>query len=275
MSQSVSPALREDGDLCSALRSRRLSETHFAADIPDGWGQGRGVFGGMVMGTLAQAMVEFVGDGERPLRALSAELPGPTQAGAAELQLELLRRSGAVTTVVARLVQAGEVQAFATGVFGKTRITDRNWVEQPPQPPPAESVAIVPPTSRQLPQFTSKFEYRSMTPGAVAGASDSLAAGWVRPLAASRGIGPVELVALIDTWWPAALARETTFRPMATLAFAVHLLAPAQPLPSERPLFYQARALGGRDGFVSELRELWDEHGQLLAVNHQTFVYIK
>lgn len=275
MSQSVSPGLREDGDLCSAIRSRRVSETRFAADIPDGWGQGRGIFGGMVLGTLGQAMVEFVDDRERPLRALNAELCGPTQAGPAELELELLRRSGGVTTVSARLVQAGEVQAHATGVFGKTRITDRNWVERAPQPPVSESVAIVPSMLGLMPAFTARFEYRSISNQAGAGRSESQLAGWVRPLVASRGIGPVELVALIDTWWPAAMARETAFRPMATLSFAVQLLAPAEPLPSERPLFYQARAFGARDGFVSELRELWDEHGQLLAINHQTFVYIK
>lgn len=273
MSQSV---LREDGDLSSAVCSRRLSETQFAADIPDGWGQGRGVFGGMVVGTLAQAMVELVDDAQRPLRALNAELCGPTQAGPAELRVELLRRGGAVTTVAARLVQAGEVQAYATAVFGKTRVTDRNWVEKtPPQPPPAESVAVIPDMLAPLPSFTRQFEYRSTSHAAHASASEARAAGWVRPRKASRGIGAVELVALIDTWWPAAMARESAFRPMATLSFAVQLLSPPEPLPSERPLFYQASALAGRDGFVSELRELWDDQGQLLAVNHQTFVFIK
>jgi hypothetical protein len=73
-----------------------LGDGRFAADIPDGWQQGRGAFGGLVLAALLRAMEAAEDDRARVTRSLSGELCGPVLPGPVEIVRR--RRCAAATT---------------------------------------------------------------------------------------------------------------------------------------------------------------------------------
>jgi hypothetical protein len=72
--------------------------------VEPGWAQGRGAFGGLVIGTLVRAAVVAVGDASRIVRSVTAELVGPVVVGEATLHLDRLRQGAGVSAVRVRLV---------------------------------------------------------------------------------------------------------------------------------------------------------------------------
>ena len=46
-------------------------------------------------------------------------------------------------------------------------------------------------------------------------------------------------------------------------------------LPADVPLLHRAHVAASAQGFFVEMRELWTEGGELVALNQQTFVWIR
>jgi hypothetical protein len=247
--------------------------TRLAIEIPDGWQQGLGAFGGMVLAILARAAETQV-EPARVLRALNGELVGPARPGEAEILLETLREGSGVTAVAARMIQQGACVAFAVCSFGKDRGTYARRATPPPMPDwrAMAVTSIGPPVA---PVFTQHVEYRVEGALPFTGGGGVETSGWTRLRAPGRARDAAFAIAMIDTWWPAFLAAEPAPRPAATLTFAFERLAGLDGLDPDAPLFYRGRVLGGADGFAVEARELWGEDGRLVALNQQTFVIIK
>lgn len=263
-------------DLSAVTAVRRTGDGRFELEVARGWAQGRGAFGGLVLGALARAMEQTVGDPSWPLRSLTGQLPAPVLPGPAVITVEELRRGSATTTLSARLSQGGEVAAAATGVFGKQRLTDREWVSlPPPQLPDWTALPVLPVEPPFAPEFASYLEYRTDRYLPFSGGSEAAAEGFLRAKKASAGLGLAEIVALADGWWLAAFATEPAPRPMATVAFTFELCAPLTGLALAEPLFHRARTVAAHGGFCVELRELWDLRGRLIALNQQTIAFIR
>lgn len=249
-----------------------ISET----DIPDGWQQGRGAFGGLVLASAVHAIRAEEPDEGRALRSLTAEIFGPVQPGPLRIHVEVLRRGNGVSTLAARLQQGGELCAHAVAVLGRTRVTDRTLLAlAPPQLRPWRDVPVAPIAAPIGPNFAQFCEFRPTGPYPFSGAKDPEAAGWFRFRSPGPAWSEAELVAVADGYWPCVLAIEPAPRPTVTVAFTLQLLRPASALPREAPLFHRARTLAGSDGYVVEQRELWSEQGELVALNQQTFAIVK
>lgn len=266
----------ETDDFALATRVSPDGDGRYAATVPDGWQQGRGAFGGLVLGTLARAMLHAEPEAERALRSLSGEIVGPVLPGPADIAVKALRRGNAVSTWEAWLSQGDEVLARASAVLGRARTTERDGTEAPPPSmgAPWRSVDVVPIAPPMGPHFARMYEFRSTGPQPFGGADRSEASGWVR-LRRPVALGVPEVVGLMDAFWPATFARERSPRPMATVAFTLEMLADPASLDPSEPLYYRASAAAARQGFVVELRELWTPQGELVAMNQQTFVIIK
>ena len=263
-------------DLTTVTTPLRLGPDLFQARIPEGWQQGRGAYGGLVLGNLVRAIQAFDASPERPLRALTAELCGPVLPGENTLRVERLRTGSGVSTVAARLERDGEVLAHAVGVLGRRRVDDVDLDEPArPTPPPWRSVPPLDLNNPLFPTFAQHFELRLTGPLPFSGGDEARTAGWVR----ARDPGPARdaatVAALADVWWPSFFSRLTAPRPMATIAFTLELLDGLEGLDPEAPLFHTGRTVAGRGGYVVELRELRGEDGRLVALNQQTFVVIK
>ncbi len=264
-------------DLTLATTPSRHSPTRFQLDVPDGWHQGRGAFGGLVLGALTRAITACEGDAARTLRSLSGEIVGPVLVGPANIEVVTLRSGSGVSTYSATLTQKGETLARATGVLGRTRVRDRDAFPKAPDDVARgwRDVPIAPVGPPAAPEFIRNMEIRSDGPFPFSGSPEAAAKGWVRPKKALTALGPAEIVALADAWWPAGLAREAAPRPVATIAFTLQLLAPRTPVDPASPLYHRAHTVAALDGYVVEHRELYTELGELIALNQQTLVWIK
>lgn len=263
-------------DLELASRPRALSAGLFELQVPDGWQQGRGAYGGLTIAALARAIEAFASSPERSLRSLTAELPGPNLVGAAELRVEDLRSGSAQSTLGARLVQSGELKAVGVAVLGRARAPGAgeyceltapelpNWRDLPSLP-----------LQGLGPTFTQHFEYRLASPPPFSAQPSARVAGWVRPLECAAMSGSAYLAALIDAFWPAVFTRASAPLPVGTVAYTLQVIGEHGPFDPSIPLAYRAHVLSLSQGYFVEQRELWSETGQLLALNQQTFAVIK
>lgn len=242
----------------------------FAWDVPEGWEQGRGAFGGLVIGTLARAMGACEPDSTRRLRSISAELCGPMRAVATEIAVAVLRRGRGTTYLEARALQGGEVVARASALLAMARPAPGVAVAVPPPSLPAYETVFAPPIGDPpTPRFAKHYEFRPVG-GLPFSAGEPVTAGWVRERAAAGPLDDADVIGLLDAWWPCALVAEPAPRAMATVTFTAELIAEPATLDGARPFAYRAHLAGAADGYSVELRHLW-QGDRLVGLNQQVF----
>ncbi|WP_170229635.1 acyl-CoA thioesterase [Polyangium fumosum] len=246
----------------------------FSLDVPDGWQQGRGAFGGFSLAVLVRALESTEDVAERPLRSLTAELCGPLLPGPAEVSVEVLRRGSGQTTVAARVVQEGAVISHAVGILARARADTTTHLEiPPPRLTPWKDVAPMP--SQEWPTFAKFFEYRVTGPFPFSGHSSPVTETWVRLRPPCPKLDAAYLTALADATWPASFSVWTEPRPVGTVSFTLQLFPPFDGVAEGAPLLHRGQVLVAADGYSVEQRQLWTEDGRLLALNHQTIATIR
>lgn len=247
-------------------------DLRFAWDVPDGWQQGKGAFGGLVIGTLARAMAACEDDPARRLRSISAELCGPMAVGATAIAVTVLRRGRGTTYLEARAAQDGVLIARASGLFGAARPPAAARVAVAPPSLPAFETVFAPLMGRPpTPRFTGHYEYRPVSPPPFSGAAEAVAAGWLRERGARDvAVDMPAVIGLLDAWWPCALIVEPAPRAMATVTFTAELLVDPATLDPAQPFAYRAHLGGEGDGYSVELRHLWQGE-RLVGLNQQIF----
>lgn len=272
MTTRASNASASDFTLASSVT--REDDEHFSIDVPAGWEQGRGAFGGLVVAALTRAVTQREPDADRAVRALSLEILAPLLPGRARIRVEELKRGSGVSAFDARLLQeeggSVVVRSRATFTLARARTTELDLEASPPEMPPYESLPIAPIGPPLGPVFTQHFEFRPTVGIPYSGSADSRVEGWVRMREHSEW-GPPEWLAMVDTYWPTPIIRSSSPRPMVTLHFSAHLVEP----PPPGPLYFRARASVGKDGFIDELRELFTPDGRLVVSNPQIIAIIK
>ncbi|HEX6837622.1 MAG TPA: thioesterase family protein [Polyangia bacterium] len=249
-----------------------LSPNLYRAVLPDGWQQGRGAFGGLVLGTLLRA-IEAAAPG-RPTRTLAGDICGPVMPGPADLRVVELRRGSNQSNLAAMLTQGEAVLATATAVLSGPRA-----VAAPPfapaPPPPAAPWRDVPPIgrdSRITPAFAQHYDYRSSTPAFSRG--EPIIDGFIREREPLAELDAPALVGRLDAWWPTLFSLDGGPRPCATVSFVAEILVDPATLSATEPLRYRAHLAALHEGFFVELRELW--HGErVVALNQQTFAILR
>ncbi len=250
-------------------------EARFRADIPDGWQQGRGAFGGLVLGTLLRAMERAEPDRARAARTLAGDLSGPVRPGPAEIAVRVLRRGSNQSNLLAELRQGGEVLAVATAVLSPPRGTHApRTLYAPPPPSRWREIEPLAMAGGTTPTFAAHYEYRNLGPLPFSARGDAVTEGWLRERVPPARLDAPALIARLDAWWPTLFSLDPSPRPVATVSFVAELLADPAALPAEEPLRYRAHMAALRDGFFVELRELWSGD-RLVAMNQQTFAILR
>lgn len=247
----------------------------WTGNIPDLWQQGKGAFGGVVVGIMTRAIVASETDRTRTLRSLTAELCAPALVGPLVVRVSSLRRGTSMTFVEARLEQEGALVAHASAALASPRkIAPAAIRPASPARTPWRDVAPLPVKAPIGPVFADKYEYRSTGPLPFAAGTEAAAEGWIREAAVPSRIDEAAIAGLLDAWWPTVLAIESAPRAAATVSYTMQLLVddPRSLDPSE-PLFYRARGVAGADNFFVEMRELWSGDS-VIALNQQTFALL-
>ena len=259
------------------------SALHYTAEIPAGWEQGRGAYGGLVLGLLVRAVERFEassgepGAAPRPVRAIAGEIAAPVQAGVARIAIAPMRRGNAVAFVRAelwQLEQGAEVcVAHAAVVLAAARPAMPAWCTRVmPEAPAWQHTAVLPVAAPVGPAFAQHFEIRPVL-GLPYTQRAPECVGYVRPHRPGNWHSAATVTALADVWWPTAMVTFAGPRPTATITFQLDIVGVLTDL--QEPLLHHAISNVAADGYVQETRELWTPDGQLLSVNHQTFVVIK
>ena len=157
-----------DFELATAVE--QVGECTFQGVIPDGWQQGRGAFGGLVLGMLFRAILRCEPDAQRAARTVAGDISGPALPGPAEIRVRALRRGSNQSNFSAELIQGGTVLAIATAVLSKARRSSRELTRATPPPPDdwrnAPVLPVAPPVG---PKFAQHYEYRLAGPWPFAG----------------------------------------------------------------------------------------------------------
>lgn len=255
-------------------RSRDGLSFHF--DTPTGWEQGRGLFGGLVIGAMTRCLEAAAPT--RRVRSLTAEIFAPVPAGPGRVQVEVLREGNAVTTATAKWFNGTELCAHVVAVLGQARaLQPAPQLASgltPPTPPDWKTLDISPVEPPMAPTFTQHLETRIVSGVPFTDPNLTRTEAFVRfkDLGGPRDLA--WLIGLADTLYPVSLAAQELPRPMSTLAFTLQPFS-LDGLDPDAPLFHRATQLNAEDGYVVEQRELWSPGGRLLALNQQTFVVIK
>jgi acyl-CoA thioesterase len=264
--------------LSDALTPRPAGD-RYQFEVTAGWQQGRGAFGGLVVGALIRAIEHRTADPGRQVRSVTAALPGPVEHGTVDITVEPLRQGKNVSTARAALAQHGEVRSHAVAILGAPRAGAQPvaWNDLPRPEAPAWTTippAGIGPGAGPGPEFAQHFEVRVVEGLPMSGAATGVL-GWVRPRDPGTRRDAAYIAAMIDAWWPVAFVRFAELRPMATISFTLDLVAGLEGLEPETPLLYRATAPVCAGGYCLETRELWAEDGRLVAINHQTFAIMQ
>ena len=264
----------------SDLSTPKLAGDRHELEVPAGWAQGRGAYGGLVVASLIRAMEEKLADPKRVVRSVTAELPAPVTPGPSEIHVDVLRSGSSVSTVRAHLAQGGEIKTHAVAVLAATRrgAGPVAWMDiKPPEAPSWRTIepSKIGPTEASFtaPEFTQHFEYRLVS-GLPLSGGPATTVGWIRPRLPGGARDAAHVAAVIDAWWPAALVKFSQARPIATIVYTLDIVAGLDGLDPEAPLLYRGTVPVCADGYFLETRELWGEDGRLVALNQQTFAVI-
>src|SRR5262245_15410392 len=162
-------------DICTP----RPDGDRYLLDVAPGWRQGRGAFGGLVVGALIEAIEHRIGDPARKVRSVTAELPGPVEQGTVDIAVEPLRLGKNVSTLRAALSQHGEIRSHAVAILGASRASSAElaWNElAPPEAPPWRDIE---PVSSARVEFAQHFEHRVVEGIPLTGKA-ARAVGWIR-----------------------------------------------------------------------------------------------
>ncbi len=270
-------------DFVASCTLERSGPNSFAWQVPDGWLQGRGAWGGLVVAAHINAAesVQHSVDDSRRVRNIAAHLFGPLPSGPAQVQVSCLRAGSAMTTWQVSIVGSeGELGSQAVVITGTPRPVDANerWgVATMPELPPWSQLPLAPVRPPIGPEFGAHFAYRPAS--GIPGEQElPRAAGWIGPAQGDEEAPEwtaATVLGIVDAWWPASYVTMPSVRPMGTISFSAHLLVDPATLDPRSPLGYEAWVSTSEEGFTSETRRLWAPDGRLVVENHQAIVVIK
>jgi Thioesterase-like superfamily len=244
--------------------------------VPAGWEQGRGAWGGLVVGALVHSVLASETESQRSMRTISVQMMAPAVTGPHVIETRIVRRGSAMSTWSAVLATAsGDVVASMVAITGRARQPVRTHVGSEwgtvvaPVVPAAGDVQSAP-SGPPLPVFT---QHLDMRPVSGLPLTDERAAtlGWVG-LREHSAPSAATLLALADAWWPASLPMLVEMPRLATVNFMASLLVDPGTVGGGELLLHESFVTAAADGFASEHRRLWTSDGRLAVDNLQAIV---
>lgn len=254
-----------------------------AWDSPAGWRQGRGAWGGLLVGTAVRAAQEAdVRDGEdaspRFVREVSVDMLGPVAPGRIPIGLEPLRQGSGTSAWRVEFRGDGDVLASSSVVLGRNRSGDQPSLVDERRTPPADldwaRVPIIEIAPPMAPEFAQHLQFRPITGIPYSGQRDDVVC-WVRFPQDVACLDAALLLGMVDALWPASLVTFTDPRPVATLTFAASLLVDPATVDPDLPLLHHGRLVSMSGGYATETRELWTADGRLAVWNTQVMAVIR
>ncbi|MBC3485932.1 thioesterase family protein [Pseudomonas sp. SWRI50] len=256
-------------ELLDAVRANAESVT-----VPPTWAQGRAAFGGLMAAMVYEAMRLKLTD-DRPVRSLAISFVAPAAADVPiRFEVDVLREGKAVTTLLGRAVQEGQVVTLVQGNFGAGR---PSVVDIPAQPafamkPLEQAAPELPYIKGVTPEFMRHVALRWAVGGLPFSGNDSRQmGGWVRLRdIADEALNVSHLLALVDAWPPSLLPHLKQPAAGSTLTWTIEFIQPTPTLSTLDWCRYCVETEYARDGYGHAAAALWSEKGELLVLSRQT-----
>ncbi|RTE85833.1 MULTISPECIES: acyl-CoA thioesterase II [Gammaproteobacteria] len=247
------------------------ADEHQTIHIPEGWGQGRALFGGLVAGIAYHHGAHGVQSGQL-LRAMTVSFVAPVAAGDVELSRVVLRQGKNVTQTRVDMIQSEQVVLSALLTFGAGRESIVNVNDLPkPNIPSYDGVPDFPKTPF-TPEFTQHYNY-AVTVGGMpfSGNTSHEFGGWVRYSQEQSPINIALFLGLVDAWPPAVITHLTQPAPASSLTWTIEFPEPLDPaLKTSDWWQYLATIDYAADGYGHTHAHIWDHQGNLVAISRQT-----
>lgn len=255
-------------ELIDAVQRQPLAVT-----IPPEWGQGRASFGGLMAALQYEAMRANV-PSDRPVRSLAITFVGPAEPGVPiAFEVEVLREGKAVSQVLGRAVQNGQVMTLIQGSFGAARESSIAVQADPaPTLKPVDECPQLPFISGMMPEYLRFMDLRWALGGMpFSNTPSSAIGGYVRFREIETGtLNVAHLLALVDTWPPALLPHLRKPAPGSSLTWTIEFVQPLPQVSSHDWCSYKAVIEHARDGYGHTAAMLWSPRGELMAISRQT-----
>lgn len=256
-------------ELLDAVRANAESVT-----VPPTWAQGRAAFGGLMAAMVYEAMRLKLTD-DRPVRSLAISFVAPAAADVPIcFEVDVLREGKAVSTLLGRAVQEGQVVTLVQGNFGAGRPSVVNIPAQPAfaMKPLEQAAPELPYIKGVTPEFMRHVALRWAVGGLPFSGNDSRQmGGWVRLRdIADEALNVSHLLALVDAWPPSLLPHLKQPAAGSTLTWTIEFIQPVASLSTLDWCRYCVETEHARDGYGHAAAALWTADGELLALSRQT-----
>ena len=240
--------------------------------VPSSWGQGRASFGGVVAALVFDRMASVVAPG-RPMRSMQVSFVGPvTPDEPATVEAEILREGKAVSQVLGRIVQGGELKLVALASFGGDRESDVSVDAEPaPEAKPVEQCFGLDYIEGVTPEFIQHIEMRwAFGNLPFSGKGGRELGGWMQFRQTPETFSDAHIVALVDAWPPAVLPYVKQRVKTSSLSWALDIVHPRPVLEPGDWLLYKAEIDKADAGYGHTQAGIWTASGELVALSRQT-----
>jgi len=240
--------------------------------IPDAWGQGRTIYGGMTAAILLQAMLSEV-EHDRKLRAMDVNFTRPFEADVPyTIQVETLGEGRTVCVKSARLIQGDKVRAVVRADFCRP-LDNSVRIDQFTVPDIRAREQSFRITGMHVPVFFQNVEvYMASHVPPFGGKPYPEMHGYMRFAQAPAKITTPHLVGLIDAWPPTASTHYAKPVPISTISWHIHFTLDADNFAPDEFLGYESKVSFDEAGVSSTTAHIWRPDGRLLAKSVQTNV---
>ncbi|OTG63271.1 acyl-CoA thioesterase [Acinetobacter sp. ANC 3903] len=244
------------------------------ANIPEGWLQGRTIYGGLVAGMMMHKALLAVADAEKQLLSTSVTFVGPVQMAPVRLSAEILRQGKSVTTVEVRLWQDDVVQSILIASFGTQRQSAISVQQEriaPEFPAPEQlNIAVHHPLAPECFDQMDLVWVDGQYP--CTGSVKPDFSGWMRfnpDLHENREMTIADLMVAFDMWPPGVLPMFSSMAPASSLTWHVTYV---HPLKNQLQDWFKYKVFTdyAADGYSTEYAHLWDAENRLIAISRQT-----
>lgn len=247
------------------LAARRPIDGGFAAEIPDGWMQGRTAYGGLSAALALGAAQGLVHD-LPPLRSAQVSFVGPL-AGAVEVRAKLLRRGRNACWISAEVSSDAGIGLTATFVFMAS--VQSSALQLHDVPLPAGVIPLdqaVPLPERAAPSFAPHFE-RRFAMARTAEPRPEIC--WWERIRDANGLDPMVALILLGDALPPGVMPLTGPVPISSMTWLVNLLTP---VPQTQDGWFLLRSAGNyaQQGCSSQDMAVWNTSGEAVAVGMQS-----
>jgi len=268
MSKTRSAEAPDMANLRAALEAIAQADGEYRTATPEGWTQGRTLYGGMTAAMSAHVASQFAAP-LPPLRCAQFSFVGPA-AGALVFRPLLLRQGRTATGIGVDCFSDGQLAARGVLTYGAARpsVVRHERRLETPAPAPEQCAPFLDP-ARSGAGFFQNFDLRLARGSRLASGTAAPPAFdvWIRHRDAD-GVDPaVALLALADGLPPAAMAQFPSRAPISTMTWAIDIV---QPLTQHAWLLARSVSEACADGYSQQAMALFDPEGARVAAGRQT-----